>query len=354
MSEPDDERLVRPFAADDHVPDSVLRELSSAFGDGAPTSDDAVVAAAGQSERARIVIAADDLPDAVYLDDSQESGRILIEDDSLGDAGRMATATSAAVDPRMRARRIAVRRAEGRKRLRWAVVVASVLVLVIAVLAVLGSSLFAIDVVDVEGAVYTDADLLSSVVDDLQGSPILTADLRGAEERLESDPWVREARISMDFPHRVLVEVAERRPLAAFRGADGLYRVIDLDGRVLSAIEGKPVDYVEITGTGPDLEPGADSGGAYRGAAQLVNALPPAVRPRVSSLGVTESGEITMLLDARPTGGDDPVEPTPISVVFGRPENYQEKLVALLNELERHEPGEISAVDVSTGSPIVS
>jgi cell division protein FtsQ len=352
-----DHALGDAIAPSDHVPDAVLRELSDAFGDGVPGSDVAVAAAGGGADRQRIVIAADDLPDAVYLDDDESgSGRIVIEDDSIAhDAGRLSTGTSAGVDPRMRARRIAVRRAESRKRLRWAAVVAVIVVVVVGSLAVLGSGLFAIDTVDVEGAVYTDQTVLDEIVADLLGEPILTADLTAAEERLVALPWVRAARVTMDFPDRVLIEVAERRALAFYRGSDSRYRVIDIEGQVLDVIDGKPVDYVEITGIGPDLEPGADSGGTYRGAAQLANALPPTLRPRVQSLGVTEAGEITMLLTGDPTGAVDESDPVPsIVVVFGQPDDYQEKLVALVNELERHETGSITSIDVSTGSPIVA
>jgi cell division protein FtsQ len=352
----DDQGLGKGIAPSDHVPDAVLRELSDAFGDGASGSDVAVAAAGGGSDRQRIVIAADDLPDAVYLDsDESGSGRIVIEDDSIAhDASRLSTGTSAGVDPRMRARRIAVRRAESRKRLRWAAVVGVVLVIVVGSLTVLGSGLFAIDTVDVEGAVYTDQAVIDEVVADLLGEPILTADLTGAEERLVALPWVRAARVTMDFPDRVLIEVAERRALAFYRGADSLYRVIDIEGQVLDVIDGKPVDYVEITGVGPDLGAGSDAGGTFRGAAQLSNALPPTLRPRVQSLGVTDGGEITMLLTGDPNGAVGGPDPMPsITVVFGQPDDYQEKLVALVNELARHETGSITSIDVSTGSPIV-
>lgn len=329
----------------DDVSDAVRRELSDAFSD--PSSDDtAMVAATGVgADRKVIVIDADDLPDTVLLEDDR--GRRVIIDDA--DAAPRSTAPSP--DPRLRARRIAVRRAAGRRRLRVVLVVIALLVVAIAVLAVLASPIFSVDTVDVEGAVYADRDAVAVVVEDLMGQPILLADLDAAEVQLEQIPWVRDARVSRDFPGRVLVEIVERQALAHYRGQDGRFRVIDVEAVVLDVIDGVPIDYVEITGRGPDLAPGADAGAAYRGVAQLANALPPSLRPRVTSMAVTESGEITMLLDGRPSA--DTVA-TPITVVFGRPDDYQDKLVALVNELGRHAPGEISTVDVSTGSPTVS
>ena len=59
---------------------------------------------------------------------------------------------------------------------------ACVLVVVVAALAVLGSSLFAVDDVDVTGNVYTDAAELQAVVDDLIGTPVLRVDTLAAEE----------------------------------------------------------------------------------------------------------------------------------------------------------------------------
>lgn len=341
---------VRPPRIDtgDDVSDAVRRELSDAFS--SPSDDEAVIAVAGMSSRRTVVVidADDDLPDAAVLEDDR--GRRVVIDERDAAAPR-----ATAPDPRLRARRIAVRRAEGRRRLRVALVIAGLLVIVIAILAVAASPLVAVDTVDVEGAVYADPEVVKSVVDDMLGEPILLVDLAAAERRLEEIPWVSAARVTRDLPGRVLVEILERRPLAHFRGADGRYRVIDVEARVIDVIDGFPIDYVEITGRGPDLEPGDDAGPAYRGAAQLANALPPSLRPRVRSMAVTEAGEITLVVDGAPLGATTPpVEAPPITVVFGRPDDYQDKLVAVVNELGRHQPGEISTIDVSTGSPIVS
>lgn len=343
MAGRDDPPTIEPG---DDVSDTVRRELTDAFA--TPAGDDAAVIAAAGVDPGRkvIVIDPDDLPDPVLLEDDR--GRRIVIDDA--DAVPRATAPPR-VDPRLRARRIAVRRAEGRRRLRAVAVVAIVVVLVVTVLAVLASPLFAIDDVRVEGAVYSDGRALAEVVDDLEGQPVLLADLDAAELRLEEIPWVRDARITRDFPDGVLVEILERQALAHVRGEDGRYRVIDVEGVVLDVIDGVPIDYVEITGRGPDLRPGESVGSAVRGAAQLANALPPSLRRRVTSLAVDDNGEISMVLDGRPQA-DEPL--LPITVVFGRPDDYQDKLVALVNELARHEPGDISSIDVSTGSPIVS
>ena len=95
-------------------------------------------------------------------------------DDGAADVGEIVGSAEAAratgIEPSCASGGIAVRRAEGRKRLRWvrglAVVV---LLIVVAGLAVLGSSLFSIDDVTVTGNVYTDAERLDAIVADLDG-----------------------------------------------------------------------------------------------------------------------------------------------------------------------------------------
>jgi cell division septal protein FtsQ len=145
----------------------------------------------------------------------------------------------------------------------------------------------------------------------------------------------------MHLPSSVHVEVVERKPLAFYRAVDGFNRVIDLDGRVLDVIEGDLVDYPFISGTGPNLSAGDLVGQPFLGAVQLINALPRELRVRLVSAAVTPVGEVTL-------GLTDDVE-----VLFGRPEGFQEKLVALVNAIKREGSSRYSVVDVSTGEASV-
>jgi cell division protein FtsQ len=277
----------------------------------------------------------------VIEDDDRPSPMVLADDGSLPDPEPVA---SRGIDPRIRERRIAVKRLAGRRRLKWVALVAAVVVMVVGVLVVLASPLLSIRTVDVDGAAYVqrfDGDLLDQVVASLDGEPILIADLQGAADRLEESPWVRSARVTMDFPDRVRIEIRERVPLAYFTGTDGRARVIDDEGRVIVVLDGQPIDYVQITGEGPDLGPGASAGSTYRAAAQLVRALPDELRPQVASLGVTPEGELTMEL----IQGTD--------VRFGVPDDLQAKLVALVVVLRRQPAGSMNVIDVSTGEPTI-
>jgi cell division protein FtsQ len=273
--------------------------------------------------------------------DSSGKKRVVISDDSEVLDRKSTRSDSDNGASRFRLRRIAVRREEGRRRLRWFTVVGLVIGVVIIVLLLLTSPILSVRQVDVEGVVYADPDLISSVVESVKGEPILTADLDAAEKKLLAIPWVRQARVSMHLPARVTIEVVERSPIAFFRSVDGFNRVIDRDGRVLDVIEGDPTDYTPINGTGPNISAGQTVEQPFLGAAELINALPAELRARLLTVTVSPEGEVSLALT------------NDVEVLFGRPDDFQVKLVAVVNEIKRQGTNRYAVIDVSSGQPSV-
>ncbi|KRO64130.1 MAG: hypothetical protein ABR76_05130, partial [Acidimicrobiia bacterium BACL6 MAG-121220-bin61] len=152
----------------------------------------------------------------------------------------------------------------GNKRKRLVMTGLGVVVAIGVALIILASPIVAVKTVRVEGAKYADSALVRSVSDSLKGKSVLTVDTKTAQERLESDPWIKSARITTSLPSRVLIQINERIPVAWFLGVDNRARVIDEDGLVLSVVEGRPTQYMWIEGTGPNLTAGASSAAAYR------------------------------------------------------------------------------------------
>lgn len=307
-------------------------------GDAEPASAPAIIAIGGD----------DDLPDAVYLDEElggdTASGPVFIDDDGSSDAIMPRDATSRGIEPRLRERRIGVRRAASRRRLWWALVAAVVGIVLVAGLAVLGSSWFAVDDVTVVGNVYTDPDELAAIVDDLRGTPVLRVDTGEFETRVEEIPWVESARVTTRFPDSATIEIRERTPVASMLGDDLRSRVLDADGRVLAVIDGQPVALVWISGPGTlDLIPGDFAPIGYSSAASLVTKLTPNIRSRVDSMLVTPDGSDLVLVLTSPNG--------PIEVRFGSAigDNAQiEKLVRLERKLADIGDDPVSVIDVST------
>jgi len=377
-----------PRPADDQVPSTVLEELKLAFGD-----DDAAEAPVVAedplavdvvpvepvpvepvpvepvpveqvpvepvpvepvaSARSTIVIGGgEELPDTLYLDDVIEGGdrrdgadggvgrTILIGNDlDVSGAFDAVPVPNRQMDPRVRERRIAVKRERGRRRLIIVGSIAGVVVLLVAALAVLSSSLFAVERVDVQGATYSQnryPDELQAVVDGLLGEPVLLVDTMSAERDLEQIPWIERAFVTTDFPNRVLIDVRERLPVAALVGSDARYRVIDRDGRVLDVLDGRPRDYMLVTGPAPDVEPGELAGEPFALAAQLVSALPAEIRALTESVSVdATTGDFGLAF----TGG--------IDVRLGSFDRIDSKLARLLQRVREGLDG-IVGIDVST------
>ncbi|MET0143361.1 MAG: FtsQ-type POTRA domain-containing protein [Ilumatobacteraceae bacterium] len=313
--------------------------------------------------RTIVIDAAHDPPDAVYLtpgdpllnrpvgasaagsatvDPAATSGdtTIFIDDRPTGQTLTLEEATGSAtrMEPRLRDRRIAVKRGVGRRRLRWAIAALVVIGLVVAALAVLGSGLFAIEDVEVEGVVYTDPAKLDEVVQQLLGEPVLRADTDEAERELELIPWVEAARVTTDFPHGATIEIRERVATATFEGPDGRYRVIDTHGRVLDVLDGEPVEYMTIiSADAPAIEAGQFSPQGFAAAASLVQALTPELEALAQSVAVTGDGsDLRMMMS------------NGIEARFGAARDLVTKLVLLQTSLDKLDVAGMSYIDVST------
>jgi cell division septal protein FtsQ len=357
--------------------DAVLDELSRVFAVGGTSDDADVVALAGPvaadvvaadavaadtstesastgSVRSTISIIGDDLPDATYLDDelADDSSRaqpVFIDDDGLLDPVLPKSDSTRGIEPRIRQRRIGVKRSENRRRLWWLALAGVVAVVVVGVLALLGSSLFAVDRVTVTGNVYTDQIALDAVIENLTGTPVLLVDIDEVEAQVEQIPWVEEARVRSSFPNSASIEIRERTPVAAMMGADGQARVIDADARVLGLVDGQPVALVWISGPGTlDVAPGQFASIGYSSAASLVTKLTPDIRGRVDSMLVTPDGADLVLVLASESGL--------VEVRFGSAigETAQiEKLVRLQRTLDDLGAESVTVIDVSTSQVTV-
>jgi cell division protein FtsQ len=338
------DELSRAFAGDDHLGNG--SDLDSDLGRHTDEGDP-------PPARAIIAIGGDDLPDVSYLDDElqrdSDSKPVFIDDDGGSDAVMASDASSRGIEPRIRQRRIGVNRSRNRRRIWWLALAAVVVAVLIGVLALLGSSLFAVENVTVTGAVYTDQEALDAVIEDLTGTAVLLVDNAAVEAQLEAIPWVEDARVTASFPNSASIEIRERTPVAAMMGADGLARVIDVEGRVLALVDGQPVALVWIDGPDTlDVGLGQFASIGYSSAASLVTKLTPDIRSRVESMLVTPDGADLVLVLTSDRG--------PIEVRFGSAigENSQiEKLVRLQRTLDDIGDKPVTVIDVSTSEVTV-
>jgi cell division protein FtsQ len=302
--------------------------------------------------RRRISISDDGAPDSVYVDGDlgAKAGtrrKVLIIDENDDERSSPSSSPSSrrSMDGRVRARRAAVRRALGRRRLvRLVGAIIAVFVLVGA-LAVLGSSWFGVRSTDVRvtGNVYTNPAQLNEIIDGVLGTPVILVDTDSLENQIDEIAWVSESSVRTDWPFGLVIDIREREPVLSFPGQDGLFRVLDADGRVLDVIDGWPFEYLLLVSADtPNLGVAEFAPPGPTGAAALGAVLTAGIRDRVSLIEVDAAGT-----DLRMTLDDSTV------IKFGAARELFPKLVRLETVLAAGEilPGAV--VDVSTDEVIL-
>ena len=204
---------------------------------------------------------------------------------------------TARIDPRLRARRIAVRREEGRRRLTAALVAGVVVaVLLVAWAVVFQSPWLSVSTLDIRGASYTERSAITQAAASVRGDAILTADLGQVRRQVEALPWVASVRVSRQWPRAVRIDIVERTPAAALFQADGTWRVVDLDGRVLAASPNQPAGLVPIVAGGAVVAPGAFVDGWRAQAITVAGHLAPTLSSRLADVHLDPVGGVALSL----------------------------------------------------------
>ena len=197
------------------------------------------------------------------------------------------------IDPRIRDRRIAVARAQGRRRLRILLSLVGLLGLLTAAVAVVFSPLLDVDKVVVTGEFHTSAGSIRAAAGLRKGDPILTANLGAAERATEGLPWILHARAERDLPGTVRITVTERIPVGWARRTVESVALLDGDGRVLGDAAAPPGGLPELVGGPPVPAPGHGVARALRIAA----AIPPELAPQIAAVQVVQGRGVARLTD---------------------------------------------------------
>jgi cell division protein FtsQ len=152
------------------------------------------------------------------------------------------------VDPRVRERWIAARRAEGRRRLRWVVAVLGLAALVAVAWGVSVSPLLDVDHVVVVGTHHATAAEIESAAGIHRGDALAWIDTGRAVDGVDALPYVRSARIERRWPDAVRIAVVERVAVAWVEGG-GRRAVVDGSGRVLELVTDPPAGLPRLAST---------------------------------------------------------------------------------------------------------
>jgi cell division protein FtsQ len=159
----------------------------------------------------------------------------------------------------------------GRRRaLLGVALVAVVMALAWGLAALWQAPLFTVETVKVTGLHHlTNAQVLALAKVSPEAT-LLRLPKRQIVERVEASPWVSSARLSRSFPHRLVLEITERAPVAIVdAGAKGRWLVAG-DGYWIAKRSKEPTGSLILIKDAPGLHPSA---GAKSGSRELANAL---------------------------------------------------------------------------------
>ena len=248
-------------------------------------------------------------------------------------AGPVAPPAPPGMDPRIRDRRVRVRREEGRRRLRLLVGGAAAMAMVAAGWGVTRSPLMDVDRVVVRGSEMTPAAAVVAASRVERGRAMTAVRERAVAARVARLPWVARARVSRHWPGTVRVVVTERRPAAWVRATRSApkgrpWLLVDRTGRVLTRATGTLPGLPVVQGTRSHARPGAVVEEPVAGALRVAGAVPPARRERVAAVDVRADGTIDLRVRTGSRSGT-------VVVRVGDAGRAKEKVAAALTVLDQ-------------------
>jgi cell division septal protein FtsQ len=117
--------------------------------------------------------------------------------------------------------------------LRWALLGASVCLVVAAYLAVANSAVFAVNRVEVEGAKRMPEEKVRAIVQKIAGPQMFRVDLDAVRKALEAESYVKTASVVRVLPDTLRVRIEEREPEVVARLRGGGFGWVDAEGHML-------------------------------------------------------------------------------------------------------------------------
>jgi len=227
---------------------------------------------------------------------------------------------------------IRVRTAAGR---RWLVVSVLGVVFVAGFLVWLGygSGAFAVNLVEVRGATFTDPEKVRSAASVPDGISLLSVDADEVAKRVAELAEVELVTVSRDWPQTIVIDITERTPHLAVPTGDE-YILVDRSGVAFRTVDDPPEGTVQVT-----LEDPGRHDPATAAVLTVLLALTPQLEGALVEVDAEAATRITLLLS------DDR------TIFWGdasRSDRKAEVATALLSLSERH--FDVSAPDVPTVS----
>jgi cell division protein FtsQ len=198
------------------------------------------------------------------------------------------------VDPRIRARRIAVAREQGRRRLRVLVVFLSVFVAVGTACLIVRSPLLAVDHIVVTGVPPERVAAVIAAADIHHHAPLLLVSTGAVAQRVERVPGIGTVSVRREFPGTLRISAHVQGVALWARDPAGGVALIGYDGRVQRIASTPPPNIIELRGVAHIPAPGDQI--ADRATAVVMTQLPPSFSARVGAISATSSTDVRLYL----------------------------------------------------------
>jgi cell division protein FtsQ len=205
-----------------------------------------------------------------------------------------------AIDPRIRQRRIEVKRNEGRRRLKILVAVLSVLLVTGTAFVAMRSPFLDVDRLAITSGPHTSPRAVTAAAGVPRHRPLIDIDTTAVARRIRTLPWVRSVSVRRQWPGTVEITVVERTAAAAVPAAAGGWALVDAGGWVLERMAAPPPGVVPVVDVAPVGAPGTTVWRSVRDSLTVAAALPPALIPKVAGVGPGPDGEVQLHL--KPAG----------------------------------------------------
>jgi cell division septal protein FtsQ len=213
-----------------------------------------------------------------------------------GPAGGKGRVPRRRMDPRISARRTAVIKQQGRRRLVVLGVALGVSLLIVGGWFLVHTSLFSARSVSVTGNVHETTALVVAQAGLAGHPPLLDVNAGAAAARLEQLPWVRAATVRVSWPDGVHIAVTEETARFTASTPAGKWELLSNDGRVLGDSATRPPGLLLLTVPQPPGVPGTLLSTKDAPGLRVASSLPASFVGQVTGVTVEPAGWVQLAL----------------------------------------------------------
>jgi cell division septal protein FtsQ len=202
------------------------------------------------------------------------------------------------IDPRIRARRVAVAREQGRRRLRVVMVVLTLFVVFGSAWLVVQSPMLDVDHIVVTGIPPERVAAVIAASGVHRRDPLLLVHTGAVERRVEQVPGIGAVTVTRELPGTLHISASEQG-VALWARVPGGVALIGFDGRVQRIAIAVPPHVIELRGLARVPDPGEKI--PHIAVTTVMSQLPPVFAARVGAVSAVSTGDVRLYLV---TGGE--------------------------------------------------